>query len=568
MTHFFRRGAGLAAAALFLLSGCSPPSGVPARTAAGAADTIFTGRFVTLDADNPEASAIAVADGRILAVGAASDLQRYEAATTRRIALPGVVLPGFADAHIHVMALGEQLEMPDLRGLTKAEILNRVKEAVAVTPQGEWIQGRGWDQGFWKPSVFPTAADLDGVAPNHPVMLTRIDGHSAWLNSRGLELAGITRETKAPEGGSILRDTSGRPTGMLVDRAIYLVTKVIPPPTQAQLERRVVAALEQSARWGLTSVHDAGVDLQTIGLYKDLLAAGTLPVRIYVMAQGTGATAEHYFARSPEIGLGEDRLTIRSFKAMLDGALGSRGAQLAAPYADAPEETGLELMTDEAFARLLRTATDKGYQVAVHAIGDRAITRALDVFEQTLGDRPDVRFRVEHVSVLNPADLPRFARLGALASLQPNFVGEYSRWSEDRLGPARVRWVKTTRDLLESKAVVLSGSDYPAADSGSPLGTLYCLVTRKGVRGEPQGGWFPDQRIDVARALQTMTVVPAFAAFQEEHLGTLAPGRWADFTVLSADPHEVAPDDLRDLTVLRTVVGGQIVFDGEKVSMR
>lgn len=542
----------LAAFATVLLPACARP--------APHADTIFTGRFLTLAPAPPTASALAVLSGRILAVGTEADAEVHAGPETRRVAVPGVAVPGLTDPHVHMVALGEQLEMLDLRGLQKEEILERVAGQAKQTPAGDWIRGRGWDQGFWKPAAFPTAGDLDRVARDHLVVLTRIDGHSVWVNTAALKKAGITRATPDPEGGRFLRLPDGSPTGMAVDNAVDLVMRGVPPPTRAQTERRLRAALQQSVRWGLTSIHDAGVNLEIIELYKELLARRELPLRAYVMAQGTGRTAEHYLAAQPEVGLGGGRLTVRSFKVMLDGALGSRGAQLLEPYADAPNEHGLELMSDEALRRLVSGAVAKGYQVNAHAIGDRAIRRTLDVFETAGADLSARRFRIEHVSVLDDADLSRLARLGIIASMQPNFVGEYSRWAVDRVGPARIHEVYRTADLLRSGVIVTAGTDYPAADSGDPMVTLYCLVTRMGARGEPAGGWHPDQRVTVDAALRAMTWAPAFAAFQEQDLGSLTPGRFADFTALSADPKTTAPERLRDLRVQMTVVGGEVVF--------
>lgn len=541
----------------FLVAACSPP---PARTAA--ADTVFVGPIVTFDENRPMAEALAVAGDRVVAIGSETEVASVVGGNVRRVRLPGVAVPGLADAHVHALDAGAQLEMLDLRALQKEEIVRLVAERAQALPPGTWIEGRGWDQGFWRPAVFPTAADLDRVAPQHPVVLTRIDGHSAWVNSQAMRAAGITRATRDPDAGRLLRLPDGSPTGMLVDDAVDLVTKVMTAPTRADLMRRLEAALAQYVRWGLTSIHDAGVDLRGIELYKELLAAGRLPLRVYVMARGSGATASQMLAQAPEPSLGDHRLAIRSFKVMLDGALGSRGAQLLEPYTDAPAEEGLVLMSDADLASLVRGAVARGYQVNAHAIGDRAIRRALDAFEQHGG--PDLtgrRFRIEHASVIDDADLPRFARLQVIASMQPGFVGEYSRWAADRLGPTRVLNVLPSAKLLESGAIIAAGTDYPAADSPSPLVTLYSMVTRMGARGAPAGGWHPEQKVDVTRTLRAMTWAPAFAAFQEHDLGVLAVGRLADLTVLSADPRDTAPERLKDLSVTMTIVGGVPVFE-------
>ena len=531
------------------------------------ADTVYVGSVLTLDPAAPTAEAIAVKGDRIAAVGKEADVLQAVDPAARRVRLPGFAVPGLADAHVHALAFGEQLETLDLRRLSKNEILRRVAARAAELPADAWVVGRGWDQGHWQPSVFPTAAELDALTSDHPTVLTRIDGHSVWINTAAMRRAGIDRRTPDPTSGRLLRSADGTPTGMLVDAAVGLVTKVMPAPTHAQLRKRLEAATARYVQWGLTSVHDAGVPEEGIALYKELLAEGRLPLRVYVMAQGTGKTAEDVLAHAPEVGLGDHRLTIRSFKVYLDGALGSRGAELLEPYSDAPGENGLELMTDADFASLVQRAGAKGYQVNAHAIGDKAVRRALDTFERHGG--PDVaakRFRVEHASLVDPVDLPRFGRLHVIASTQPGFVGEYSRWAEDRVGAERAKSVLPVADLLKSGTIVAAGTDYPAADSGNPLLTLYALVTRRGADGTPAGGWHPEQRVDVHAALTAMTVVPAFAAFDEEHVGTLAVGRLADITVLSADPRSVSPDQLRDLSVTMTIIGGKPVYDAKSTT--
>jgi predicted amidohydrolase YtcJ len=532
---------------------------VPVRAQSRVADTIFIGRFLTLDPSHPHAEAMAVFKGRIIAVGSRSEVEALANKNTRRITFSGVAIPGFEDAHIHVAGIGAQLERLNLRGLTKAQILDKVAQAVRSSAPGAWIWGEGWDQGFWHPAVFPTAKDLDVSSGDHPVVLNRIDGHSMWVNSKVLALAKISRGTHAPDGGHILRDATGEPTGMLVDNAQELIRPVIPKPTHADTERQIRAALRQFTRWGLTSVQDAAVNLDTIAIYKDLLQRGELPVRVYVMAEGEEAR-KHYLATGPEPDLDNGMLTVRSFKLFADGALGSRGAELTEPYADAPGEHGLELIKDADLDRIIREARQKGFQVNTHAIGDRAVRRVLDAYQKE-GVKPQERFRIEHASIVADADLSRFKPLGIIASIQPVFVGEYSRWAEDRVGPSRVQWVLRTRDLSQAGVVVAAGTDYPASDSGSPIDNLFCAVTRRGADGKPPGGWYSGQRVDVNQALRMMTMGPAYAAFQEKNLGELTVGRYADFTVLSADPYQVPSDALRTLSVRMTVVAGRPIFD-------
>ncbi len=524
------------------------------------ADVVFVGPIVTLDSSRPQATALAVKGGRILAVGEASSLEPFVGPRTKKIDLPGVAIPGLADAHAHASGFGEQLATMDLRGLDKSQIVARVKEAAGRTPEGEWILGGGWDEGHFRPVAFPTAAELDGATTRHPVVLDRIDGHSIWVNSKALEEASVSRATEDPPGGKVLRDSAGEPTGILVDHATAYVRRIVPRPTAEQAERRLRAALEQYARFGLTSVHDAGVDRETLLLYKKLLSEDALPVRIYAMANGRGATAAETLAQGPLVGLGDGRLTIRSFKVVLDGALGSRGAQLYEPYADSPGERGLETMGDEEFRALIRAGSAKGFQVNAHAIGDRAVRRALDAFEAAAPDARRLRFRIEHASIVDPADRPRFAKLGVIASIQPMFAGEYARWSEDRVGPSRASWVLATKALLDAGASLALGTDYPASDSGDPVLNFFCAVTRRAADGRPPSGFHPEERLPAETALRLLTAGPAFAAFQEADLGALSPGRYADLTVLSEDPLTTPPDRLRELTVTMTVVGGRVVF--------
>jgi predicted amidohydrolase YtcJ len=537
---------------LFTLSGISVFSPLEARPPAP--DTIFIGHFITLDRAHPEAEAIAVSSGRIVGVGSRSQVESLADKNTKRINFSGVGLPGFADAHVHVEGTGEQLEKLDLRGLTKAKILTRIAEAARVAPPGEWISGGGWDQGFWQPPEFPTAKELDAVSGDHPVILERIDGHSTWMNSKVLTLANITRDTPDPDGGLIRRDSAHEPSGMLVDHAQGLIRNVIPKPSPADRERQIRAALRQFSRWGLTSVHDAGVDLDTIAIYKDLLKRGELPVRVYAMARGEAAM-RHYLESGPEHDLGGDMLAVRSFKLILDGALGSRGAEMTDPYSDAPKDHGLELVKDAELDEIVKAARQKGFQVNTHAIGDRAVTRALNAFQKG-GVTPQERFRVEHASVVTNEDLSRFARYGIIASIQPVFVGEYGRWAEERVGPSRIHWMLRTRDFLNAGVALAAGSDYPASDSGDPIATLYCLVTGKSADGKLEAGWYRDQRVDVDQALGMMTAGPAFASFQENNLGALTIGRYADFTILSANPYNVPSENLRALTIRMTVVAG------------
>jgi predicted amidohydrolase YtcJ len=554
---------GRALAALALLGGSS---GIAAQQLHG--PVVYTGMFITLDSLAPRVRAVAVRDGGIIALGSVAHVDSLIGARATHIALPGFVLPGFADAHAHPLFLGQQLESMDLHALSKAEVLRRVATAARNAPPGAWIRGSGWDQAFWTPPSFPSAAELDRVSAGHPVMLDRIDGHAIWVNSRALALARIEPGRADPSGGRIMRDASGTPTGIFLDSAMSLVTRAIPLPTNAIVERQLRAALAQYAAWGLTSVHDASADVQVIRVWKSLAARGALPTRMYVMAAAQDSTLTRTLAAGTRIGGINDLLTIRSVKIVLDGALGSRGAQLSSPYADEPEKRGLSLVSDAELDSIIRLCIARDFQVNVHAIGDEANRRVLDAFARAEPSTRALRFRDEHASLVPDDQLPRFAQLGVIASIQPVFVGEYSRFAEARVGHARVHWVERTRDFVTSGARNASGTDYPASDTGDPIATLFSMVTRRGADGTPSEGWLPDQRVSVDVALRSMTAGPAYAAFQERMLGAISVGRAADFTVLSGDPYATNPSELRSLRVLRTIVAGRVVYSRAKSPSR
>ena len=539
---------------LGMLLGCQRPHVPP--------DTVFIGRFVTLDAAQPEVEAIAVADGRIVGAGTRVAMLALGGERTQRIEVPGIAVPGWVDAHVHISGLGSTLESLNVERMSKEAIAKAVAVVAQKTPAGDWIIGRGWDEGYFATRQDPTAADLDPVTAQHPVVLSGIAEHSVWVNSLALERAGIASETPDPPGGRIVRDAEGHPTGLLLEEAQKLVTAVMPNTnTEAARERRIRVALRQYVRWGLTGVHDAGTELEDIAILKRLLKNGELPIRVYAMAYGDAAI-EHYLKNGPEIGNGDGRLTIRSFKIYVDGALGSRGAELSAPYADAPQTSGLPQMQDSDLDRFIRRAKQKGFQVNAHAIGDLAVKRMLDAIERNHVSAAD-RYRLEHASMISPQNLQRFHTLGVIASMQPVFIGEYSRWGVERVGPDRAAWLMPVADLVMTGAVLASGTDYPASDSGDPRTTLNALVTRTGFDSTPAEGFFPRQAVDVTTALWSMSEGPAYAAFQEKDLCMLTIGRYADFTVLGEDPRKVPKERLLQIPVLMTVVGGKVTGKGQ-----
>ena len=521
---------------------------------------LFTGHFITLDTLNPRAEAMAVRDGRIVAIGSEADVLAVVGTAARRIPLAGVALPGFVDAHVHVAGLGAVLGALDLRGGSKAAILARVAAAAARAPIGAWLRGGGWDQSFWSPPEYPTATELDRVSAGHPVILERIDGHAVWVNSVAMRRARVTRSTADPSGGRIVRDATGNPSGVFVDDAMDVVRRALPPLSMDDRVRALKRAMAQYARWGYTGVHDAGIEIADIVAYKRLGTAKPLPVRVYAMASTTDTTLRTVLAHGPVTGLLGGTFTLRTIKVVEDGALGSRGARLGSPYADEPSQSGFRLVSAERLDTIIARAMARGFQVAVHAIGDASNHDVLEAFERAGPSARSSRFRLEHASMIRDDDLPRLARLGVIASMQPVFVGEYARFAEERVGAARLSWVYRTRDVLASGAVVASGTDFPASDTGDPIATLVALVTRVGADGTPDGGWLPQQAVSVDAALRSMTIGPAFAAFEENDGGILRVGRRADVTVLSGDPTAIAPKSLRTLAVVRTIVGGQTTW--------
>jgi predicted amidohydrolase YtcJ len=543
---------------------------LPALAAAARADppreeradlVLDGGVVVTLDDAHPRATALAVRGGRIVAVGDASDVKPFVGKGTRRIHLAGrTVVPGLTDAHVHVEGLGTALERLDLVGATSLDdALARVAKAAKKAPAGEWLQGRGWDQNDWPGKRFPTAADLDRVAGGRPVFLLRVDGHAAWASSEALLRAGISARTPDPHGGRILRDANGEPSGVLVDNAMTLVTAHIPEPSREVRKRRLAAGLRACARGGLTEVHDAGVQLGVIGLYKELLAEGRMPVRAYVMVRADEFLAGGAFL-APEVGLGDGRLTVRAVKVVADGALGSRGALLLAPYADEPGTRGLATVEPETLRAVLQRALAQGFQVATHAIGDAANRMVLDAYEAALG--PDGgarrRFRIEHAQVLAPTDVARFKALGVIPSMQPTHCTSDMYWAEDRLGPERAKGAYLWKTFLDQGVRVAGGSDAPV-EKIDVLPGLYAAVTRQDAKGWPEGGWHPEERVTILEALKMFAGNAAFAAFEEADRGTIAVGKRADLTVLTRDVTAVPPAEILATGIAMTVVGGEVV---------
>ncbi len=504
---------------------------------------------------------VVVVDGKIATVAPFDEL-RAQHPSARLVDVGGTtILPGLTDAHGHLYGLGLSLDTVDLGGASSYdEVITRVKERAARAATGEWILGRGWDQNRWTSKQFPTAAALDAAVPDHPVWLRRVDGHAGLANRVAMRAAGITAAVRDPEGGRIIRDASGNPTGVFVDAAENLIDRAVPPPSFELRKQRVLAAARQIAANGLTEMHDAGADPETIRAARELIDEKRLPIRIYMMIADDANMLNEWFARGPLMAYG-DRLTIRSVKLYADGALGSRGAALLAPYSDDPGNSGLLLSTIQHMTDVARRARSAGFQVNTHAIGDRGVRNVIDSYESA-GVQPGDRFRIEHFQVAAPGDFARMGRDGIIASMQPTHATSDMYWAEDRVGPDRIKGAYAWRTVLTSGARLALGSDFPV-EAVNPFFGIYAAVTRQDQKGWPSGGWVPDQKLTLAEAIRGFTSDAAYAAFEEASRGTIEPGKLADFTIIEGDLYATPPADLFKAKVRYTVVGGEIVYDSK-----
>lgn len=528
------------------------------------ADLVVTNAHIyTADANRPTARALVVREGRIVFVGSERGALALAGPRTERLDLGGqTVIPGMVDAHAHLLGMGQALRIVDLVGTRSYdEVIARVVERARSVPAGTWIQGRGWDQNDWADTRFPTHQMLSRAVPNHPVYLTRVDGHAALVNARALDLAKVTAATPDPEGGRFIRDSARTPTGVLVDGAQGVVRRASPVTARPELREQALAALAEAARWGLTGIHDAGVTTEGIAVYEEIAREGRYTLRNYIMIRGDDSTLDAFMRRGPQTGLFGGRFWIRSIKLVADGALGSRGAALLEPYSDDPGNTGLITTTPARVRSIAVRALRAGFQVNVHAIGDRANRMVLDQFESALREVPvaDHRFRIEHAQILNRQDIPRFAELDVIPSMQGSHQTSDMYWVPARLGWARSQESYAWRSLLNTGVVIPNGSDFPV-EAVNPLISFQAFVTRQDAEGFPAGGWFPAQRTSRQEALLSITLWPAYAAFMDQETGTLTAGKYADFVVLDQDPMTVAPEDILKANVVMTVLGGKPVY--------
>ena len=514
----------------------------------------------TVDAKKPKAVALAVKDGKFIYVG--DKVAAHAGPQTQRIDAKGAaVIPGLIDSHTHLRGLGDLLSSNDFRRFkSPGEIALSLKQKADSSSNTTWITGRNWDQANWGDRM-PTKSDLDAVIPNHPVFLRRVDGHAAWVNSRALSLAKVTRDTPDPPGGKILRNAKGEPTGILVDRAMALVAKNIPAATAEQIEASLVRAARECARLGITTIHDAGVDRLTVDAYRRLTAKKQLPVRVYAMIGGTGDLWDEFRKSGPVI---DDRLSFRTLKLVSDGAMGSRGAAFWQPYSDDKANSGLLILSKEQIEKSAEQALDSGFQVAVHAIGDKANSTVLEAFIEAfkakgITGKNDKRFRVEHAQVIRLPDFALFGQYDVIASIQSTHATSDMRWAGQRLGPDRLQGAWATNRFLKAGAHIANGSDFPVEDP-NPIWGFYAAVTRQDHNGNPPGGFLPDQILSRDRALQSFTLDGAYASFEENKKGSITVGKFADFLILDRDIMTLAPKEIIGTKIKLTILNGEIVY--------
>jgi predicted amidohydrolase YtcJ len=516
----------------------------------------------------PRAEAVAIRGNKIAFVGRNGDAQRLVGPNTRVMDLRGAaVFPGFTDAHVHLSGIGAREMNLNLEGTTSLEgFLARVKARLDQTPAGQWVTGRGWIETFWKPPVFPTRQDLDRIAPNHPVVLTRADGHASIANSAALRLAGITRTTPAPAGGAINKDAEGEPTGMLIDRAQGLVSRLVPPPTDEQQDQALLKGVEREVGLGWTQVHHAGGSWEEVDRLRRLYQAGKIKLRVYYAIRGPGADADRLIAQGAGPAEFDNRLTVRTIKVSIDGALGSRGAALLAPYSDDPRTSGLITTDTVAYKQTLLGALRAGIQVETHAIGDRGNRLTLDFYERAMqevaADQRKVaepRWRDEHSQILSLQDIPRFKQLGVIASMQPSHAIGDLYFAPARLGMERLAGAYAWQSLIKLGVPLAGGSDAPV-ERGEPLIEFYAAVARKDTAGRSGQGWHPEEKMTRDQALKAFTVWAAFAAFEEAVRGTIETGKLADLTVFDKDLMVVPELEILKARNLMTIINGEIVY--------
>ena len=553
-----------------------------------AADLVVqNGNIYTVDVNSPKASAVAVKGGRIIAVGSNPDIDPFVGKKTRVVDLEGLtMIPGFIESHGHIMGLGSSKMKLDLNGIKDYdELVDIVANAVSETVPGEWILGRGWHQSKWTPQPetmvkgFQTHHKLSAVSPDNPVYLTHASGHAGFANAKAMEIAGILSGTVFDmelgdeiflkrDDGEIIRDENGKPTGIFNEVAQRLISKHIPDESDAYRDKSLELAIEECLQNGVTSFQDAGSGRSSIATYRRFLDSGMMKIRLYVMLTSRDPDLlEDWYQRGPEIGLGNNFLTIRSIKLNSDGALGSRGAWLLADYNDRPGHAGMATQPMSYIHEVAENGLLSGFQVNTHSIGDRAVREVLNQYESVFKLHPDVnndhRFRIEHAQHIDPEDIPRFSEMGVIAAIQGIHLSSDRPWAINRLGVKRIEeGAYVWRNLLKSGAVVINGTDVPV-EPISPIESFYASVTRKTLKGEPADGYEPWQKMTRVEALKSYTLSAAYGAFEEDFKGSVEVGKVADFTVLSHDIMTVPDDVILDTKIIYTIVNGKIEYKAE-----
>lgn len=500
--------------------------------------------------------------GRLLSIGQSAEIIKRLNPNDTVLNLNGaLVTPGFIEAHAHLLGIGQSVLKLDLRGLQLKQILEKIKHQSTRQAPASWIKGRGWDQNLWPNKAFPHAIMLDALSLKHPVYLHRVDGHAAWVNTIALGMAGITKNTPDPDGGQIIRDAHGQPTGVLIDNAINLIAKLIAEPSKQELEHYLELGVKQALSFGITSFHDAGASRKTLDLYQEKARLNQLELRIYAMIDGEDSKlVNDYLAMGPQIT--SDYLAIRSIKYFADGALGSRGASLLSDYHDQPGAKGLMLISHHDLANKTSLALKKGFQVATHAIGDQANRMVLDAYQQALSENPtgDYRLRIEHAQLIDPRDHQRLKQLSVIASMQPIHCTADMAWVVERLGPDRLtERAYPWRSLLKQGVILAFGSDGPV-EPINPIKGLYAAVSRSDEAGLPENGFMPEQKLSLKEALTGFFSGAAWAEFNERHKGKLAPGYMADFVVWNEDILHARKSAFLAAHPIMTVVGGEVKF--------
>lgn len=528
------------------------------------------GVFYPVHEPGPVRGSLAIRDGRIAYLGPTEGVEVWVDDRTERIDLGGrAVTPGLIDSHAHLLNLGEFLDQVDLVGTTSyAEIVDRIVAAAAGVPAGSWVFGRGWDQNDWEEQSFPRHDALSAAVPDHPVWLERIDGHASLLNRRAMEALGLADDIEDPVGGRYLRNENGSLSGLLVDKAGTDQAERLPKPSPADLSRRLRAASDHCLARGLTTVSELGMGDPEYSAFAAALAAGELDLRVVTYLNGADAElVRRWLAEGPRIDP-ESRLVARGIKLYSDGALGSRGAALVEAYADDPGNLGLIIQSSDEIEALCRASIDAGFQLGIHAIGDRGNLVTLDGLERCFGGpRPDLRFRIEHAQVMRLPDIQRMADLGVIAAIQPTHATSDMPWAEERVGPRRIVGAYAWRTMVEAGARLALGSDFPV-ERVDPLLGLYAAVSRRDLDGRPEGGWYADQSLTREEALRGFTLDAAYSLFLEHEVGSLEVGKRADLTVFESDPMTVPIDEIPQVRVDLTLVDGEVEFarSGERSS--